>query len=293
MLYHLGAIFLLAALAAIGLQITGETQIGAAFLLALLPTLLAIVLLPVLIYRTYALWAATYTIERDGLRLQWGLRVEEIPMNTIRWVRLASTFGQPLPLPWPRWDGAVLGNRHLQNGQTVEFLASQSTGLILIAVEIPEAGEHIFAISPLHPNEFLHAYQSEIELGSFASRLARSIQPTAVLTGFWPDRRARLLVLGLMGFNLALLIWVGLIVSTRPVIPFRFNAEGMPLEFVPSVRLFLLPVISTLFGAIDLLLGLFLYRRSETQLAAYLLWATGVAASAFFLLGVHFLLLTS
>jgi hypothetical protein len=291
MLYQLGAIFILAALASIGLQVTAETQIGAAFLFALLPTLLAIALLPFAIYRAYALWNATYSIERDGLRLQWGLRVEDIPMNAIQWVRPAGMLNQPLPLPWPRWDGAVLGIRYLRNGQSIEFLASQSTGLILIAVAAQDApaGVRIFAISPLHPQEFLHAYQNEIELGSFASRPARSVQPTAILTNFWPNRRARLLVLGLIAFNLALLIWVSLIVSTHPVIPFRFNPEGEPLELVPGVRLLLLPVISSLFGAIDLLLGLFFYRRMETQIAAYLLWATGLATSILFLAGVYFL----
>lgn len=296
MLYHLGAVFILAALAAAALQVTAETQIGAAFLLALLPTLLSITLMPILIYRAYALWTATYTIERDGIRLQWGLRVEEIPMNAIRWVRQASAFEQPLPLPWPRWDGAVLGSRQLQNGHTVEFFASQATNLILIAVAVEggiEAHQRIFAISPLHPDEFLRAYQHESELGSFTNRPARSVQPTAVLTNFWPNRYARVLVLGLIGVNLVLLAWVSLAVSTHAVIPFRFDISGAPLELVPAVRLFLLPVISALFSTIDLLVGLFFYRRKETQPAAYLLWATGVATGFLFLLGVHLLLQAS
>jgi hypothetical protein len=284
LLYHLGLIAILSALVVLGLQAASEAQMGAFFLVALLPALAGMLLLPVLVYRTYALWTATYTIERDGLRLQWGLRVEEIPMNAIRWVNPARSFSEALPLPWPRLDGAVLGVRRLRSGQPIEFMAAHAQRLILIATT-----DRIFAISPRLTDEFLHAYRSELELGSFSSRPARSIQPAAIFANFWPDRRARSLVLGMVVLNLVLLVWVSLIVSARATIPFRFDQAGNPLDIVPSVRLMLLPIMSILLGMVDLLLGLFFYRRTETQIAAYLVWVTSLAASALLLGAVYFL----
>lgn len=288
MLYHLGLSAILFAMVVLGLQATARAEIGAIFLLTLLPTVFAMVLLPILLYRAYALWTATYTIERDGLRLQWGLRVEEIPMKAIRWVSPSRSYAGPLPLPWPRLDGAVLGVRQLQKEQTIEFLSASSQGLILIGTD-----ERVFAISPLRTDEFLSAYRHETELGSFADRPARSVRPAAILSNFWPDTRARSLVLGLFALNLALLLWVSLSIPAHPTIPFRFSAAGNPTEFAPGVRLLLLPVISILIGTVDFLLGLFFYRRVETQIVAYMLWATGLATSVLFLGAVYFILRSS
>jgi hypothetical protein len=284
LLIHSSIVALLGSLVVVGLQTAAEAQLGLTFLLAVLPTLTGLAALPWLIYRTYALWTATYTIERDSLRLQWGLRVEEIPMNTIAWVRPASTLGRALPLPWSRLAGAVVGVRRMGNG-TVEYLASQQNDLIIIATT-----EQMFAISPRDPQAFLRAYRSQTELGSFATRPPRSAQPAAIFTHFWPDRWARLLVLGLFTINLALFAAASLAIPAHATIPLRFDAQGAPLDFAPGVRLMLLPIISGLFGAVDFLLGLFLYRRETTQIAAYLLWAAGLATGALLLGAVTFLI---
>lgn len=285
MLLQLGVIFILGTLSIIGLQATAQTEIGTAFLVALLPTLLILSLLPIFVYRTYALWAASYTIERDGLCLQWGLRIEEIPMHAIQWIHPLETLEYPVFLPWPRWEGAILGTRRMHDGKTIEFLASQSSNLLLIATD-----ERIFAISPLDPGEFLQEYQNQSELGSFTNRASRSIQPTAIFAYFWPDRRARALVLGILTLNLVLLIWVSLIVPKHATTPFRFDADGNPLDVAPGGRLMLLPVISILINAVDLLLGLFFYHRAETKSAAYMVWLTGLVASWLFGGAVYFLL---
>jgi hypothetical protein len=284
LLYHLALIATFSALMIVGLQFAAEAELGAIFMVALSPMLVGFFIIPLLIYRTYALWTATYTIERDGLRLQWGLRVEEIPMNAIRWLHPEQAFSEALPIPWPRLPGAVLGVRRRRDGQTVEFMAAQSRGLILIAT-----AERIFAISPRLREEFLQAYRSEIELGSFASRPARSIQPAAILANFWPDPWARGLVFGMVLFNLVLLGWASFLAATHITFPFRFDATGKPLETAPAVRLMLLPITSILMGLIDLLLGLFFYRRAETKIAAYWLWLAGLATCALFLGAIYFL----
>ncbi len=261
-----------------------STESGLAFVLDLLLVFAALALAPVFAYGLYALWSATYILERDMIRLQWGLRVEEIPIQQVRWVHSLEELESPPPLPWPRWPGSVVGTRHWGNQPPVEFLASRPAGLILIA-----ASDKIFAISPGDPRLFLRAYQSLTEQGSLSERARRSVQPAALLANFWNDLPARLLILAALALSLSLLIWVSLVIPIRPTIPFRFDVNGLPIEYVPGVRLMLLPVIDSIMSGFDLLLGMFFYRRPESRVAAYLLWIGSVVSSILFLLAVYFL----
>jgi hypothetical protein len=54
-----------------------------------------------------------------------------------------------------------------------------------------------------------------------------------------------------------------------------------------------LPVLNIFFLLVDLLAGLFYYRRSESRLIAYLLWISGVVTSLLFLGGTYFILRSS
>ena len=107
-----------------GLWGASRATIGPLFLLGLLPILVTAVGAPVLVYRGYALSRAHYILQRDGIRLHWGLRVEHIPMTAVEWVRPASELRQPLPRPVLQWPGAVLGVRHLPEGIELEYLAA-------------------------------------------------------------------------------------------------------------------------------------------------------------------------
>lgn len=290
----------------LGLWQAIETTIGPIFLLYLLPTLLVVVMVPLLAYRAYALQGAFYTLERDGIQLHWGLRAEDIPMIAVLWVRPADDFRQSLPrksLPLPklRWPGAVLGIRRLSDGNKVEFLSASSNQLVLIATE-----ERIFAISPSDPDAFLHTFQRFLELGSLTPLKARSVHPTFLLARVWEARPARYLLLGGLGLSLILFAWVSLISSSRPQIALGFAPIGGLREPVAGIRLFLLPVINAFFFLVDAILGLFFYRRNDEQPAssalkgetylvsgqvlAYLLWGSGVLTPVLFLIAVFLIL---
>jgi hypothetical protein len=178
-----------------------------------------------------------------------------------------------------------LGLRHLPGSTPVEFLASRSRSLIVIAT-----AERWFAISPSDPEAFLRAYKSLTELGSLIYLPRRSAQPAALLANFWADLPARLLILVALALNLGLLVWVSLAIPTHPRVPFRFSVDGSPRDFVPAVRLLLLPAINSLILLVDLLLGLFFYRRLESRIAAYMLWISGIVTALFFLGAIFFLL---
>lgn len=272
--------------------------IGPLFLLYILVALLGVGLVPLLVYRSYALYKAAYTLERDGILLRWGLRLEDIPMSSVLWVLHSSQLEVPLPRPWVRWPGSVLGVRRLPDGNRVEYLAARAKQLIFIATT-----ERIFAISPEQPDAFLKAFQRFMELGSLTPLKARSIYPGFLLARVWRTPTARYLLLGGLVFNLLLLAWVSFVIPSRSFITLGFALEGEP---VPAVRLLLLPLLSGFFFLLDLSLGLFLFRRGEDpsptpsqgrefmlvsgQLLAYLLWVSAVLTALLFLLAVFFIL---
>jgi hypothetical protein len=242
----------LAIMGGVGLWQAFNATIGPAFLLYLLIFLLAAALIPVLAYRTYALLGAYYALERDGIHLHWGLRSEDIPMDTVLWVRQASEMGGMLRLPWVRWPGSVLGMRHLADGSRIEFLASTSNQMILIAT----SGQ-VFAISPEDANAFLHSFQRLTELGSLTPLPAHSVHPSFLLARIWKARIARYLLLLGLALSLILLAWVSLIVPTHEQIILGPFSHGEP---VPSVQLLLLPVLNAIIFLVDLILGMFFFR---------------------------------
>ena len=265
-----------------------RAQAGLAFLLYLLLPGLAVIFAPALVYRIIALQRASYVLEREGIRLFWGLRREEIPMNMVHWVGTADQYGQPLPKPLLRWSGAVLGQRSLPDGRVVEFMAARANHLVLIIT-----GERVFAISPENEVEFMQAYRRLAEYGSLAPIPARSYYPTILLSRFWADRLARSLLMAGITLCVGLFVWVSLAIPTHIQVSLRLAVDGTPLEFVPGVRLLLLPVVNLFFFITDLLLGLFCYRRTETQPLAYLMWSASVLTSILFWGATAFILRAS
>ncbi len=299
MIFHLGAIAILTAVAAWGLWQASLAYNSLIFILTLLPAILAVFIVPFLAYRLQALRGAFYLLERDGISLRWGLRSEEIPINAVLWVRPADELGSVLPLPWLRWPGAVVGTRQRAGSAPVEFMASQTRQLVLIATQ-----KRIYAISPGDPGVFLSTYHRLTELGSFSPLAARSVYPTFLLARVWRRRTARYLLLAGLAINLLLLTWVFLVAPQRGQIVLGFQRGGEPL---PAIQLLLLPVLSSFFFLVDFISGLFFYRRGVLLLAtpagagtarapnmvlAYLLWGSSFITALLFFVAVAYILLS-
>jgi hypothetical protein len=280
------AIFISAGAA--GFWLAFQVAIGPAFLLSLLPVLAAFVGVPVLAYRFYALQQATYSLEREGIRLRWGLRVEEIPIADILWVNLASELSTQPPPPRFYWPGGVLGRRHLPGIGEVEFLASSTKDLVVIATP----GKY-YAISPETPDTFVLAYQRCIEMGSLFPMPARSVYPTFIISRVWQSRLARILLLSGALLSLVLLVWVSLAIPGRSQVLFGFRPDLLGGDMAPAARLLLLPILNTFFFLSDLFLGLFYFRREEGEPVAYLLWGAGALTPLLFLVAVGFILQAS
>ena len=293
--FHTLILLALLAISLWGLWQAAHASVGPLFLLSLLPAMLAIILAPWLAYRLYSLCNAGYILERDGLRLIWGLRMEVIPMQAVTGIHTSGELGQRLPLPWPRWPGAVLGTRRLPDGKRVEFLAAASHRLVLISTP-----HNVYAISPEDPEALLEAFRHLMELGSLTPLPAQSVHPSFLLARVWKEPMPRGLLLAGVGLNLALLILTSLAVPARSQVILGFGSGREP---VPSVRMLLLVFLSGAAFLTDLLLGLFFYRRPEGtsrsgsaawlisgEVLAYLLWGSGALTSALFILAVVYIL---
>jgi hypothetical protein len=284
MILHGSAATILALVGSFGLLRASQAESGPAFLLYLLGALSVIAILPILIYRISALQQARYILARDGISLHWGLRREEIPINKVTWVGSTDQNRMILAKPVIRIPGAVLGVKKQTDGQAVEFIAASDTNLVIIVT-----ADRVFAISPANQNEFLNTYRRLAEFGSLESIQSESIYPTFLLARSWADMPARILLVSSGALALGLIIWVTLTIPSHPETALRLNSNGSAVEFVPGIRLLLLPVLNTFFFIADLLLGLLFYRKADTQSLGYLMWGSSALTSLLFLGAVYFI----
>lgn len=285
-IFHLSAIVILILSGAWGLWNAFRVELGSIFFLYLLPFMIALPLVPLLIYRLNSLENASYTLERESIRLRWGWRIEVIPMPNVQWVRTASDLGRSLSRPRFRWPGAVYGTRRYPGGKMdIEYMASTTKGLLVIATT-----EKLFAISPANADNFLMTYQHFTEMGSLLPPPASSIYPTNLIARLWMTRPARNLVLVGAILSLGLLIYVSISITSVETVSLGFTPDGDPRTPIPSVRLTLLPVLNYFAYMVDLLLGFVFFRRAETQYLAYLLWGTSIFVSILFFVAVFFIL---
>src|SRR6266498_4520307 len=264
-----------------------RAQMGPMFVTYLLVGLLAFAPIPFFGYRMYALLRADYYIDRDSLAILWGLRVEDIPLTDIEWVRPASDLTRPLALPRLRLPGAVLGTRRHPDLGAVEFIASSARNLILVATS-----KHVFAISPKDAASLVRTFARATELGSLMPAEAKSVYPSFIITQAWESPVARFLWVSGFLLNLGLIAWVGTLIPALTQIPFGFNPFGAPNVMAPSVRLILLPLISSLMFVTGLLAGLYFYRWEKERPLSFILWVSSTLCALLFLMAVLFLVST-
>jgi hypothetical protein len=283
---HLGALLL--NLAAVGfLVILAFSQsIRGFFILYLVASILVFIPVPFVAYRLFALLRASYTVFREGISIQWGVRSEEIPMQDIEWVRMADDLAFELPLPKFIVQGAVLGLREHRDLGSIEYIASSTHPMVLVATP-----ERIYAISPADPDGFMDALYRNMELGSIEQIQPKSSRVELLVGSLFGDKLARNLILLGSILSFGLLIAVSFIIPTRETIPLGFNPIGQTAETSPSERLLLLPVLSLLMLFIDLGLGSYLYRKSGYRIAAYFAFASALIMPISFLWLILFMIL--
>ena len=255
--------------------------VGQGYILGILTAIALAVPVPLLLYRGYALLQASYALDRDGLRLRWGLRGEDIPLPQIEWVRPANELGFRLPLPFFQWPGAVVGRRKVEGLGEVEFLASDARKLLLVATP-----QKIYVISPADNRAFIRSFRQIIELGSLSPLQSYSVQPAAFVEKVWRDLLARWAALAGLLLTVFLYILAALLIPSRTQISLGYDAARLPLAPVSADRLLLLPLLGTVVFVVDLLAGLFFYRQPEQRIVAYTLWMVSVLTPILLALGM-------
>lgn len=283
---HFGALLLnLAIIGFIALQTFIQQERGF-FILYLIAGVIVFLPIPVIAYRLFALLRSRYTVDREGIGIQWGLREEVIPMADIEWIRLAGDLAFDLPLPPVSVQGAVLGSRYHRDIGHIEYIASDASNLLLIA-----ARDRVYAISPKDVRGFQNACARSAELGSITPISGKSSSANFLVSALLKDRVSRiLLLLGIIS-SIVLLIATSFIIPMRESIPLGFNPIGQTADSSPSERLLLLPVLSLLMLVIDISLGAYLYRKEGFRTASYLAFAASLIMPLSFIGVIVFLVL--
>lgn len=276
LILHGVILFVLIVITTIGFINLSSVEVGPNFLIWLLVSIFAFAPIPLFAYRMYSLWRADYFIDRDSLAIHWGLRVEDIPLNDIEWIRPADDLTNPLTLPSLSLPGGILGMRRHPDLSTVEFLAADRKKLLLVAT-----AKKIFVISPDDPASLTQTFARATELGSLAPAEAKSVYPSFVFTQAWGNNLVRYLWIVTLLLNIGLFIWASLIIpSTSQVL------LGQRPEPSPSSQLIILPVVSLLISVIGWIAGLYFYRWERERVLAFIVWGSGTLASLLFLLAV-------
>jgi hypothetical protein len=261
--------------------------IGLVFTGLILLAVIVFLPIPVLVYRLYSLLRSNYSLNRDQLNISWGLRVEQIPLSEIEWVRPLTAMGQSIALPLLRLPGSLVGSRRHPDLGPVEFLASDEKNLLLVATS-----RKIFGISPEAPAKFLQDIQHAIEMGSLTPVVPRSVYPSFVVAQAWDSMAARYLWLAGFFANIGLLAWVSLMAPSLPRISLGFLPSGGARPPSAGITLILLPIVSIFFFLVGWVAGLLIYRREDRRPMAYILWASGLISSLLFLVAVLFIVIT-
>jgi len=284
---HVIIIIVLTVISAWGFWNLSNTQVGPSYVTYLLAALLAFAPIPFFGYRAYALQRADYYIDRDSLAAIWGLRVEDIPLTDIEWVRPATDLTSPLRLPRFRFPGAILGTRRHPDLGLVEFIASDAKNIILIATS-----KRVFAISPENPAALVQTFARATELGSLTPAKPVSVYPSFIITQAWESPVARFLWMSGLFLNLGLFVWVGILIPSLTQIPFGFNALGAPAETAPASQLILLPLISAFMYVVSIIAGLYFYRWETQRPLAFIVWVSSTVCAVLFLIAVLFIITT-
>jgi len=268
---HLCILLILLAASGYLLWLALITKIRGEFILYLIASILVFLPFPFFLYRLISLLRAKYTLSRDGVSIQWGLRTEDIPITEIEWMRLPNDLAIKLPLPRIILPGAVLGTRKHRDLGIIEYIASDFNQLVLIATK-----DRVFAISPRNINAFENDFYRSAEMGSITPIEKQSSQLQFIIGSLMSDKAARAFLLSSAFFSLLLLIATSFFIPTRATVPLGLEAIGINREESSSERLILLPLLSLFIFFVDFGFGSFLFRKKGFRNAAYIIFASAL-----------------
>jgi len=284
-IFYLGLTLLLLGISGFLLIFALDQQSSGFFILALLGAILMLVPLPFILYSLYSLLRAKYALDREGLRIRWGLRSLDISMPEIDWVRMVPIDQKKLPQPAWGFTGLLRGKVRSSEFGEVEFLASDPNRLVLVGTS-----QKVYAISPVDPPNFLKTFQTALELGSITPLKSNSVQVSTFFSSLFKDRLARTFVLLDLALLVALLVTTAMLISSREAVVFGYqgmaNSQSEP---APSDRLLLFPALNFISLVAVFTSGFFFFRNAKTRQLSYITLASGVITPLLFFLALLFI----
>jgi hypothetical protein len=268
---HLGLLLIILAASGYLLWTALIQQVRGFFIIYLIACVVVFLPLPYFLYRLFSLFRAKYTLSRDGLSIQWGLRTEDIPMGDIDWIRLPEDIATKIPTPRLMLPGAILGIRTHRDLGKIEYIASDIHRIVLIATK-----KQVFAISPRDISAFQQDFHHFSEMGSITPISKQSSQPQFIIAALYEDKFIRGLLFSSAILSLLLLIVISFIIPTRDTVPLGLEAIGTNRQESSSERLILLPALSLFIFFIDFGLGSYLFRKKGFKSAAYIVFSASL-----------------
>ena len=265
-----GAIALIVAAALVPMSLSTALFVFAAFGLLALAGWLA--------FKSYQLFTASYSLDRNAFVIRWGQTREVVPMGDVQRVIPGDELEKGLrflhmPLPgW--WFGEA---SHPALGRIRMYATAPLSDQVIVVTP-----ERSYAVSPFDAEAFLDAFRTRLEM-----RPTQNVSYARLLPAYasWPilnDSVAWVLLILAVALNLCLF---GLSAGRFPAAPaqiaLHFNAVGLADRFGEKSQLFVPPILGLVTLAIGIGAGLWLYRKGD-RLAAFLLWGGCAVVQLFF-----------
>ncbi len=258
---------------------------GLLFFLLLIASFLLIVPVVFLGYRIFSLIFSAYSLGREGLRIQWGLRTELIPLSEIEWIRTPKEMPYDIPWSFLPMPGAYSGSVRSENYPLIEFIASDTLTMLFVGTS-----RCIYAISPARPQEFMAAFDRVLQMGTLNKVEWQTIRPVDWVNESLKNRTARFSIRGSLLLIIILLLWVGFRYSSRTTIGLAYSANGVPQVILPVRNVLILPALAVFCWLANLATGVRLYKTEQNRQLAELFWAGSVVISFFFVLSAFLIL---
>ena len=245
---------------------------GLSFVLGLL-VLASVMAFGYLGYRTAGTFTMQYWVDRDAVTLIWGPTRQVIPIGQILCIQ-RNLAGHEYELAHP-WHWPCPDRRRLQC-DGVGIINSYATRPLDQQILLVTEGES-YGISPADAEGFIRALQERYALGMARWRKTELQRPPLWTWRLWRDHTALVLIgAGLLGVLLMFGVFCFRLPGLSSDLPLHFDVNGLPDRIAPKISLIVLPGISLLAWLMNLVGGIWIYRRMQQQ-GAYLLWGGAVA----------------
>jgi hypothetical protein len=271
-----GAGWLLQRLLVVLLQPPASWPVSGALFLQFVACLALLLLAGAFAYRLAAALTLNYSMDRNGLYINWLGNRAVVPLQQIEsvesGVQLPSSLADRL---------RSLGYRHGRTRTPEGRVVHRFSTLPLQQALIVRTAADAYAISPQDASGFVQDLEQRRRLGAIQP-LTRGVETGSAFSyAFWDNRVVRA-ALGLaVVLNLALLGWLMTIYPTLPaMIDLRANAAGVADSLVPRHQILFLPLAGAALGFMNVGLGLSFFKREP--LGAQLLQLATVGVQLLF-----------